>query len=155
MILLAPCGNTQFLRIRHPQKDCITMLKVTQETKIDPIFAAIEAHRKATAARYPILETLGGTRDGAPERGAIEDVHDKAADIEVKATVKLRKTVPTTIAGMMAVTTYFVEHRDRYPCWIGGEITPKPGDGDWPEPRSFEACLIRNLATALIKIKVN
>jgi hypothetical protein len=85
------------------------MLKATQETKLDPIFAAIEAHRQATAARYPILETLGSTRDGAPERGAIEDAHGKAADIEVKATVKLLKTLPTTIAGVMAVTTYFVE----------------------------------------------
>jgi hypothetical protein len=40
----------------------------------------------------------------------------------VKATVKLRNTLPTTIAGVMAVTAYFVEHRDRYPCWIGGLI---------------------------------
>jgi hypothetical protein len=38
------------------------------------------------------------TRDGAPERGAIEDAHDKPVDIEVKATVKLRSTLPTTIA---------------------------------------------------------
>jgi hypothetical protein len=133
------------------------MLKATQETKIDPIFAAIEAHRKATAARYPILETLGSTRDGAPERGAIEDAHDKAADIEVKATVKLLKTLPTTIAGVMAVTAYFVEHRDRYPCWIGGETepNPKPGSFDYPEPRTFEDSMIRNLAAALMKIEAN
>ena len=32
----------------------------------------------------------------------MEDAHDKAADIEVKATVKLRTTKPTTIAGNIA-----------------------------------------------------
>jgi hypothetical protein len=30
------------------------MLEMTKRTKADPIFAAIEAHRQATAARYPI-----------------------------------------------------------------------------------------------------
>jgi hypothetical protein len=100
------------------------MLTVTQDTKIDPIFAAIEAHRRAAAARYPILELMGATRDGAPERWAMEDAHDKAADVEVKATVKLRKIRPTSVAGVMAVTAYFAEHMDRYPgCgWIGGKI---------------------------------
>jgi hypothetical protein len=150
MTLVAPRGNTQFLRTRHPKRNCITMLKAIQNTKIDPIFAAIEAHRQATAARYPILEALGSTRD--TERGSIEDAHDKAADIEVAATAKLRKTLPTTIAGVMAVTTYFVEHRDRYPCWIGGETKAKRGSFDYPEPQAFEGSLIRNLAVALAKI---
>jgi hypothetical protein len=122
------------------------MLSATQSTKADPIFAAIEAHRRATAARYPILELMGITRDDAPERCAMMVAHDKAGDVEVKATVKLRKILPTTIAGVMAVTAYFVEHMNRYPgCgWIGGEIADDPcwfGDG-----------LIRNLAAALGKI---
>jgi hypothetical protein len=39
-----------------------------------------------------------------------------------------------------------------YPVWIGGEIKPKPGSGDWPESRSFEDSLIRNLAAALVTI---
>ena len=33
----------------------------------------------------------------------MEVAHDRAAKIEVAATVKLRKTLPTTIAGVMAV----------------------------------------------------
>jgi hypothetical protein len=128
------------------------MLKATQNTKIDPIFAAIEAHRQATAARYPILEMMGCTRDGVPERWAMEDAHDKAADVEVAATVKLRKTQPTSIAGVMAVTAYFVEHKDLYPCWLGGGIKSKPLSVDYPEDRSFEDSMIRNLAAALAKI---
>jgi hypothetical protein len=42
------------------------MLKTTQNTKIDPIFAAIDAHRRATAIRYPILEKIGFS-DGGPK----------------------------------------------------------------------------------------
>lgn len=100
------------------------MLQATQNSKIDPIFAAIEAHRRATATRYPILETMMATRDGTATHTALWVAHDKAAAIEVKATVKLRKIQPTTIPGVMAVTAYFAEHMDRYPgCgWIGGEI---------------------------------
>jgi hypothetical protein len=54
------------------------MLQAAQNTKIDPIFAAIDAHRQVTAARYPILETMMATRDGAPERRTMEASHDKA-----------------------------------------------------------------------------
>lgn len=126
------------------------MPQVTQNAKSDPIFAAIEAHRQATAVRYPILETMMATRDDAPERRAMEAAHDKAADVEIAATVKLRKIQPTTIAGVMAVTAYFVERIDRYPdCgWI---TDPKI----WDDPNWFEHGLMRNLAAALIKIKVN
>jgi hypothetical protein len=123
------------------------MLKATQETKIDPIFMAIEAHSRATAARYPILETMMATRDVAPERNAMEDAHDKAADVEIAATVKLRKIQPTTIAGVMAVTAYVVEHVERYPdCgWVTEEK-------NWDDPCWFAHGLIRNLAAALAKI---
>lgn len=91
--------------------------------------------------------------DDAPERGTIEDTHERAADIEIAATVKLRKTLPTTIAGVMAVTAYFVEHRDRYPVWAGGEIEQTPEAPDFPEDRSFEDSLIRNVASALARIR--
>jgi hypothetical protein len=123
------------------------MLTANQTTKIDPIFAAIDVHRQATAARYPILETMMATRDGAPERRAMEASHDKAAAVEIKATVKLRKIQPTTVAGVMAVTAYFVEYIDRYPdCpWISD---PK----NWDDPHWFEHAMIRNLAAALVRI---
>ncbi len=77
----------------------------------------------------------------------MEDAHDKAYGIEIRATVKLWKIRPTTIAGVMAVTAYFAEHMDRYPgCgWIGGEIA-------YDDPCWFGDGLIRNLAAALAKI---
>jgi hypothetical protein len=120
------------------------MLKLTQQTKIDPIFAAIDTHRRTTGARYIILEALCGMKDDAAERGVTQDAHDKAADVEIVATKKLRKTVPTTIAGVTAMTTYFVEYTDHYPdCpWI----TERK---NWDDPHWFEHAMIRNLAAAL------
>lgn len=125
------------------------MLTATQTTKIDPIFAAIEAHRQATGGRYIILAALGGMKDDAPERGVTENAHDKAAYVERAATVKLRKIQPTTIAGVMAVTAYFVEFIDRYPdCgWISERK-------NWDDPNWFEHGLIRNLAAALVRINI-
>lgn len=123
------------------------MLKATKQPKIDPIFAAIEAHRQATAARYPILEKMMAKRDGTAAHTALWIKHEEAFSIEVKATVKLRKIQPTTIAGVMAVTVYFAEHMDRYPgCgWMGGEVA-------YDDPCWFGDGLMRNLAGALARI---
>jgi hypothetical protein len=60
------------------------MLTATKTTKADPIFAAIEPHRRATAARYPILEAMMAMGDDVPERGSI-DAHDKAIQAEIEA----------------------------------------------------------------------
>ena len=65
-----------------------------------------------------ILETIVRTRDGAPKLHAMQLARDKAADVEVKAMVKLRKTLPTTIAGVMSVTAYIVEHMDAIPTAV-------------------------------------
>src|SRR5271169_1924534 len=88
-------------------------------------FSSISAHFSCASSRGqrsgvpsfmdPILEMMGSIKDGTPERWPLEDAHEKWADIEEKATLKLRKIQPTTIAGVMAVTAYFVEHIDRYP----------------------------------------
>jgi hypothetical protein len=81
----------------------------------------------------------------------MEAARDKAAIIEVAATVKLRKTRPTTIAGVMAVTAYFVEHRNRYLLdRRRGKV--QAGSFDYPEPQTFEDTIIRNLAAALAQI---
>jgi hypothetical protein len=90
------------------------------------------------------INTRGMTH---PEFRAMQLAYDKAADIEKKATVKLRKIQPTTIAGVAAVTAYFVEYIDHYPdCpWI---TDPK----NWDDPCWFEHALIRNLAAAMAQI---
>ena len=123
------------------------MSKPTRLMKPDPIFVAIDAHRLATATRYPIQEKMCSTRDGTAKHTALWITHDKALSVEVKATLKLRKIQPTTVAGVMAVTAYFAEHMDRYPgCgWMGGEAA-------YDDPCWFGDGLIRNIASAMAKI---
>ena len=104
------------------------MSKPARLTKPDPIFAAIDAHRLATATRYPIQEKMGETRDGTTMHTALWIAHDKAMSV-------------------MAVTAYFVEHTDHYPgCgWIGSE-------SEYDDPSWFGDGLMRSLAAALAKI---
>jgi hypothetical protein len=125
-------------------KECITMPKTT---KADPIFAAIQAHRQAAGALYATIGAIGAMEDGAPEYGVARAAGDKIANITRAATNKLRKTQPTTIAGVTAVTAYMVEYLDRYPdCgWVADPKT-------WNDPNWFEHGMIHNLAKALAQI---
>jgi hypothetical protein len=119
---------------------------------VDLIFAAIEAHRKATSERYIILEALGCMKRCAPERDVTDEAHGRAADIEVAAVKKLLKTVPQTMAGVKALIAYYVEHKDRHFDWIGGETKSKPGRVAFPDDISFENSLIRSLSAAMARI---
>ena len=86
-------------------------------------------------------------RNGTAEHTALWITHEDTMSVEVKATLKLRKIHPTTIAGVIAVTTYFLEHNDHYPgCgWMGCE-------SEYDDPSWFGDGLIRNLAGALAQI---
>jgi hypothetical protein len=117
------------------------MLKATQDTKIDPIFAAIDAHRQAITARTLILE-----EDDAPD-----DVLDAACEAEIEAQAALTNITATTAPGLMAVTVYVSKLTNRGHDWtIGGDLIDE--DAGDTEPRSFEACLIRSCANALAQI---
>jgi hypothetical protein len=117
------------------------MLRSTQSTKTDPIFAAIEAHRQANAALTLMLE----------EDGVTDDALNPACEAERTAAIELTNIPATTIAGLMAVTVYVSSLTNRGYDWTicGDLIDEDAGD---TEPRSFEACLIRNLAVALAQI---
>jgi hypothetical protein len=67
-------------------------------TEIDPIFAAIEAHRSVTAAFEAALDALGERRR-SPETIA-------ASRALKAAMVALVETKPTTLHGMLAVLNY-------------------------------------------------
>jgi len=117
------------------------MLQATQETKIDPIFAAIDAHRQAITARTLMLED-----DDAPD-----DALDAACRAEIEAQTALTNITATTIPGLVAVTVYVSKLTNRGHDWtIGGDLIDE--DAGDTEPRSFEACLIRSCAAALAQI---
>ena len=117
------------------------MLTANQTTKIDPIFAAIEAHRQAITARTLILE-----EDDAPD-----DVLDAACEAERGAQIALTNILATTIPGLMAVTVYVSKLTNRGHDWALGDDLIDEDAGN-TEPRSFEACLIRSCAVALAQI---
>jgi hypothetical protein len=57
------------------------MLKATQQTKIDPIFAAIEAHRRAFAVYEPAALKLNAAADACEEGDILHEEHEAAADV--------------------------------------------------------------------------
>ena len=86
----------------------------------DPIFAAIEAHRKAReefAARNAYADKLEGEwfkqRSSSADR---DEARDAASEVELRASEKtddvasiLASVEPTTIAGVCALLTYYAD----------------------------------------------
>lgn len=80
-----------------------TWSSVARPTTTDPIFAAIEGHRRA----YDVMKT-------APA-GLDDDEFDEYAQPEVDAADVLQETVPTTLEGLFALLTYLpaaIEQQD-------------------------------------------
>jgi hypothetical protein len=117
------------------------MLTATKTTKIDPIFAAIDAHRQAITARALILK----------EDYASNDALDAACEAERWAQIALTNILAATIPGLMAVTVYVTKLTNRCHDWSLGDDLIDEQAGD-TAPRSFEACLIRSCAAALAQI---
>jgi hypothetical protein len=133
----------------------------------DPIFAAIEAHRRAFEATNKVLlehgdleETLpkGLTQSriseweekifetDAPEWIASERAVRAFHDAETEAVLQLAGMSPVTTAGAAAVLAYSVEQ----PCKIGCKFPQFDDDGGVTRP--FEFFVIQNCAAALAKL---
>ena len=69
----------------------------------DPIFALIERHKACNAAFSSVLREPGQDRDEWRRR------EDEASDVERDACGEMVATVPTTLAGLLALLRY-VEH---------------------------------------------
>ena len=85
---------------------------MTDSSEPDPIFAAIERHRKTYAAMQAfdgelLEEFLSGTLSATKEaEGAIYEV----ADAEIDAVRTLARVVPTTLQGLLAVLIYIGDY---------------------------------------------
>ena len=85
---------------------------MTDSSEPDPIFAAIERHRKAYAAMQAfdgelLEELLAGTLSATKEaEGAMYAV----ADAEINAVRVLARVVPTTLQGLLAMTVYIGDY---------------------------------------------
>lgn len=108
----------------------------------DPIFAAIEAHRRAWSDLEPCSELDEAASSGDKEAEQELNRLDTALD---DATEKLLDIPPTTIAGAAAVLAYAAYHVS------GGGGESWPNGEAWISRRGvkWEVILHRNLAKAL------
>jgi len=134
----------------------------------DPIIAAIEAHRRACAETRATYERLSAVEDefvarvrvpageaeNDPQWVAAEDAAGEALALQDDLAVKLLETQPTTIAGAVALLTYYVDAvTTTQPEVVFPELD---GNGQAFESRSideprrdFAYFIVRNVAAAL------
>jgi hypothetical protein len=130
-------------------------------TATDPIFAAIEAHRRTTDRWMVHVRRDWELQDQKiefddPRRVAIEQKMTVAADVEHEASVKLVDVEPTSLAGVIALLSYFAENEVK----DGGSGSPFPDmlyddddpaiNKDWGAPYSY--FLTRTVTRALRKL---
>jgi hypothetical protein len=122
-----------------------SVLAKAEATANDPIFAAIDAHRRAWAELNANCSALdaAGTEEAKREERRLNDAVDAAAD-------KLVEIVPTTIAGVTALLTHAAEAAQGGNMWPDGYVDEHPTNGwDRTHGVSWEVLLHRNLAKAL------
>jgi len=136
----------------------------------DPIFAAIEAHRRAcaeTCAAYERQsavehELVAGVRvpageaenDPHPQWIAANDAAGEALAVQDDLALKLLETEPTTVAGAAALLTYYVDAVTTmqpevvFPELDGNGRSCESKSIDEPR-RDFAYFIVRNVAAAL------
>jgi hypothetical protein len=93
-------STTRHTFVRSPSTMPDTAPKTPRNEASDPIFAAIEAHRRALGRRNELIEAMCATeeRHKVEERQAWRSYEDAA--------VALLTTRPTTMAGVIALMSY-------------------------------------------------
>jgi hypothetical protein len=122
-------------------------------SEIDPILAAIEAHKAAQARIDVHCEHACGITDHASEQSAIFEAElSRLCDIEGEAAWAMLNVEPTTVAGVAALLGYIGEYseggRKEWPDRAKREDEPGP---DWGHV-DFEDDVIAFAARALDRI---
>jgi hypothetical protein len=120
----------------------------------DPIFAAIEAHR-ATEAAYcdaclvqsRFEESLPrGARKNNAKLAALEEHQDELGYATADLAIELATTMPTTLAGCVALLNYADENDD------GGKWPDHPDYFEGTDTSSWNELMHRTLVSAIQKI---
>ena len=138
---------------------------------MDPIIAAIEAHRRAcveTCAAYERLDAVedelvaeirlpAGEAENDPQWIAANDAAGEALAVQDDLAVKLLEIQPTTIAGAAALLAYYVDAvTTTQPEVVFPELDGKGrpfASKSVNEPRrDFAYFIVRNVAAALSKM---
>jgi hypothetical protein len=118
-------------------------------SEADPIFAAIESHRSAVAARDAFFDERSGFEEtfpeGDPKWAQIDRADEVAYEVEETAACEMLNVEPTTLEGVTAILAYAAEVLKRG-CAFSRFL------GDDGKPNSFEYLLISNCAAALTKL---
>jgi hypothetical protein len=121
--------------------------------EVDPIFAAIEAHRAAAVAFSAAVTENGELEEilleDDPRWIASQEAVDVLGDAERDAACQILSVPPTTMAGVVAVLKYAVE-ADRDGCLWAGNIVDDEHDGGCGMP--WARHLHRMLASAIERI---
>jgi hypothetical protein len=117
----------------------------------DPIFAAIDTHKRAWAALDRDCSALTDAEADGDQQAqqTLDRLHDAIDDAETE----LLNVIPTTIAGASALLMYAADHVSAGNFWPTGYVDEQPRSGLSRESGvSWEVILHRNLAKALPNI---
>jgi len=143
------CNFTGVRAVAPDIADAAVMIR-DGRLETDPIFVAIDAHRRAWADFSAVCSELSNRVPA-----------DKQADAEVTrlneaiddAAGKLLDVIPTTIAGASALLAYAAEHASGGNMWPDGYVDEDTKSGwDRVHGVSWEVLLHKNLAKALPNI---
>jgi hypothetical protein len=114
----------------------------------DPIFAAIAAHARATAA-YEAAIAVAAKLPPGPTTDAAQDVADRASDALDTVSMALVEVYPTSTAGLIALLSYAADctrgeaGQWKFPDWVEG------GADDYSP---FAYFILRSAAEALARM---
>ncbi len=127
----------------------LTGSDVAAASEADPIFAAIESHRSAVAARDAFFDERSGFEttlpEGDPKWAQIDQADEAAYEVEETAACEMLNVEPATLEGVTAILAYTVEVLKR------GCAFSRFLDDDG-KSNSFEYFLMSNCAEALAKL---
>jgi hypothetical protein len=158
---------------RSVMTDAAAPVSGTAASSVDPIFASIEAHQRAEEEFSAALRRLSGLENELPKERRRSEINmgllaivseDDPMWVEVQKTVlashkttdeaatQLLSTLPTTLAGVVAVLRYaydYERHGLDFPGgYDDGDLSECPGGVEW------SVYFHRNLAQAIETIMV-
>jgi hypothetical protein len=135
--------------LRRPEAPLAALTKSPAGGPPDPVFAAIEVHRRTHAELDRVCSSLdeaalAGDKGARRKLKRLHDAYTAAAD-------GLLKTSPATITGLSALLTYAADHVSLGNEWPDGYMEERPLSGFVLRYGvSWETILHRNLGAALI-----
>lgn len=112
---------------------------------MDPIFAAIEAHRNACLVYNQKVELNAVLMDDSPSKIAAETETSEAAATMFRLAHQLLKIAPTSVAGAAALLDYVGERDTDF--W--GDF---PDDDEREHHVSFAGAVMTSVASALLDL---